>query len=1389
MEQQLLDSFWILLAAALVFLMQPGFMCLESGLTRSKNSINVAIKNLADFAFSVLSFWILGYGLMFGASAAGWIGRDGFIHALGADSLASSFFFFQAMFCGTATTIFSGAVAERMRFSSYLITAGVLSTLIYPVFGHWAWNGLGTGELTGWLGAMGFVDFAGSTVVHSVGGWLALAALVVIGPRQGKFPKDGPPRDFTGSNLPLSVLGTLLLWFGWFGFNGGSTLALSAEVPGIIARTTLAGGAGAVSCLMTGWLLSRLPRVTYLINGSLGGLVAITANCHSVDAVDAVIIGAVAGWVCLASEWLLNRLRIDDAVSAVPVHLFCGIWGTLAVALFGDPELIGTGLAFMPQLFVQMLGIFAAFVAAFCFPLALLRVINRFHPLRVTPEQEDVGLNVSEHGARTELADLFQAMDEQVRSRDLALRVPVEPFTEVGHIAARYNQVMDALQEAVSRTEAVIRTAADAIISFGSDTLAIFSANPAAESMFGYSQPAFAGMPVTRLLGMDEPLAGNGKPPPILGSLLEGRRLELTAHRADGAAFPVEVVVTRTHAGNETFFVGSFRDISERRAAQQELAAAERNYRSIFENAVEGIFQSSEEGTYLRVNPALARIYGFDTPEEMVRRLRDIREQLYVEPDRRDQFLEIMRRDGVVASFESQIRRKDGRVIWISENARAVRDQEGRIAYFEGTVQDITARREAEEALRTSEIQYRSFFENSGTATLIIEDDTIIVYMNAEMEKLSGYSRREVEGRMPFTMLVQANDCDRMIEYHRGRRLVPDSAPRNYECEIVTKTGEVKTVFATVSMVPESSRSLACLTDVSDLKRAEADLGVQRAYFRQLFESSPLAIVLIDRHGKIVDLNRSFENLFGYCLDEVRNEYNRRIVVPESHMDEAEALSKEVFSGTAIHKESCRRHRNGRLIPVSILAYPVRIDGEIAGVYYLYEDISERKAFEQQLSHQAFHDPLTQLPNRALFLERLDSALKRSIRRKERNFAVLLIDMDRFKWVNDSLGHLAGDELLIGISRRLESCVRNVDTVARLGGDEFAILLEDFANHREVIQIAKRIKSVMQASFTLEGNEVVSSASIGIVLKTRDYASPDELLRDADIAMYRAKESGKNRFKIFSARMHKEAVRILRMENDLRRALQRDELTLHYQPLVDMNTGMVANFEALVRWNHPEQGLVMPGSFIHLAEETGLIIPLGHWVLEHSVRQLRRWDAAIPGAGDVGLSVNLSGKHLQQPDLVHFVARTLEQAEIEPHRLRLEITESALVQDTATSLERLLQLKALGVQLVIDDFGTGYSSLSYLQRFPVDVLKIDRSFVMSSHKEENAEIIRSIVTLAQSLGLCVVAEGVEEQAQFDRLKALACDYAQGYMFSRPLDADGARKLIGANFIINDSKDT
>lgn len=444
----------------------------------------------------------------------------------------------------------------------------------------------------------------------------------------------------------------------------------------------------------------------------------------------------------------------------------------------------------------------------------------------------------------------------------------------------------------------------------------------------------------------------------------------------------------------------------------------------------------------------------------------------------------------------------------------------------------------------------------------------------------------------------------------------------------------------------------------------------------------------------------------------------------------------------------------------------------------LLKEIAERKRAEEKLLHDAFHDELTQLPNRTLFMERVANALNYCRRYPHYQFAVLFLDVDRFKIVNDSLGHAVGDQLLIEISRQISACLRGVDTVARLGGDEFTILLENVGGIKDAVRVAERVQSAITAHFCLEGHRIFTSASIGICMGGDHYQTIQEVLRDADIAMYQAKSLGRSRYAIFDQAMYLQTLRLLRMENDLRLALEREEFTLNYQPIVSLCTGKLAGFEALLRWQHPEEGFVSPAEFIPVAEDTGLIVPLGRWVLRQACLQMRRWQQHYPAAQSLRISVNLAGKQLQEPSFIGTVDEILTETGLRGDDLRLELTESMLMERTEEIIALLQQLRDRRIQLSIDDFGTGYSSLSYLHRFPVTTLKIDRSFVSNMNTDaENFEIVRTVVTLAHTLSMEVVAEGVETPEQSSQLRDLGCEYGQGYLFSKALDESAAAVFL------------
>ncbi len=454
------------------------------------------------------------------------------------------------------------------------------------------------------------------------------------------------------------------------------------------------------------------------------------------------------------------------------------------------------------------------------------------------------------------------------------------------------------------------------------------------------------------------------------------------------------------------------------------------------------------------------------------------------------------------------------------------------------------------------------------------------------------------------------------------------------------------------------------------------------------------------------------------------------------------------------------------------------IDGVATRFDSIIYDITERKRTEEQLIHDALHDALTGLPNRAFFMERLEQVLKQAQWEPDYLFAVLFIDLDRFKIINDSLGHTVGDQLLIAFAGLMQRCLRRTDTIARFGGDEFTILLENIEQINEAISIAERIQAELMLPMQIENHTIFTSASIGIVLGATGCDRPAELLRNADIAMYCAKEAGKARYAIFDREMYARTLELLHLESDLRKAIERQEFLLHYQPIVSLMTGKLVGFEALIRWQHPERGLVSPQEFISIAEDIGLIVPIGEWVMHQACQQMREWQVKCPGAANLKISVNLASQQIKEAKLIERIDRVMAETGLDGSFLKLEITESMLLNNTEATINMLSEIRARKIQLSIDDFGKGYSSLSYLHRFPINTLKIDGSFVSQmNYDPENFEIVRTINTLAHNLGLDVTAECVETATEFSQLKALGCEFGQGYFFSKPLDSKAAKSLI------------
>jgi diguanylate cyclase (GGDEF)-like protein/PAS domain S-box-containing protein len=567
---------------------------------------------------------------------------------------------------------------------------------------------------------------------------------------------------------------------------------------------------------------------------------------------------------------------------------------------------------------------------------------------------------------------------------------------------------------------------------------------------------------------------------------------------------------------------------------------------------------------------------------------------------------------------------------------------------------------------------------------------------------------------------------------------------------------------------------------IAEQERISNALKESEEYFRTAFDHAA-GMAVINPEGQWQQVNESLCTMLGYSEEELLQNGFQAITHPGdlgNDLANLYQLLENKISNYQLEKRYC--HKTGHTVWVLQSASLIReADGAPRHVILQIQDISDRKKAEELIHHAAFHDGLTGLPNRTLFADRLAMAVERAKRSSEFMFAVIFCDLDRFKIVNDSLGHDMGDKLLVELSRRLELCLRAVDTVARFGGDEFAILLDGVRSIKDATDVADRIQASLKKPFNLEGHQFFTSASMGIAYSKQGYDRLEDILRDADTAMYKAKANGKARHEVFDSHMHTRAVQTLTLENELRTALDKGEIIPYFQPIIELNNGAITGYEALARWNHPTRGLVSPADFIPLAEETGLIIPMGFSILRQACQFTADWQKKH-NMPEFTISVNLSGKQFKQATLIEEIKEILFETGLHPHFLKLEITETIVMENTPLTIEMLKQLKSIGVQISIDDFGTGYSSLSYLHRFPFDVLKIDRSFVSRMTMDrESFGIVKTITALATELGKPVVAEGVEKSEHHKMLCEIGCRFGQGYLFSKPVDPISADQLLSA----------
>lgn len=812
-------------------------------------------------------------------------------------------------------------------------------------------------------------------------------------------------------------------------------------------------------------------------------------------------------------------------------------------------------------------------------------------------------------------------------------------------------------------------------------------------------------------------------------------------------------------AGQLVALEGFITDITERRQAEQALQQSETNFRALTENANVGILVN-HNGRHVLANPPLCRLLGY-TPEEMTRTgIRDL-----VHPGEVDKVLRRFhdRQTGkpVPTTYETVFVARDGRPVPVEVTATTTRwhGEPAGLVF----VQDIRGRKQAEQALAQSERQYRALMQEAADGIFIADSEGNYVNVNPRGCQMVGYREDELL-RMNMKDLIPAGDPPPQLALIRSARSIM------LERRLRHKDGHPVDVEISATML-EDGRLQSIVRDITQRKRAEAEMLKLSSAVDQTADS----VLITDVNGLIEYVNPAFEHNTGYTSAEAVGQTPRLVKSGQHEQAFYEKLWATILAGKVFRAVVTNRRKDGSLYSEEKTITPIRDENRrITHFVSTGQDITERMQVQQRLQYLAYHDVLTGLPNRTLFMDRLEHALRRAPR-TPRSAAVLFLDVDRFKVINDTLGHDIGDRLLHALAERLKSCVRDADTVARLSGDEFAILLEDLSSTDDVVRVARKILQAFANPFDLGDRELFVTTSIGVSIYPEDGKSDHDLLKSADTAMYRAKEAGRNTYQFYSPDMSARAVERLALETGLRRALERRELVLYYQPIVDMGTRRIVAVEALLRWQQPELGLIPPAEFIGLLEETGMIVPVGEWVIDSVAEQLARWKRA---GRSLRISVNLSARQFINKDFVNQVVSLAQQQRLDPKCLEFEITESILMQNAQDTLDLLTRLDSLGCRLAIDDFGTGYSSLSYLKRLPIDVLKIDRSFVRDvPDDKDDASIVSTIVAMAHNLKLTVVAEGVESEKQLTFLRACGCDLMQGTFYSRALPLDELERLL------------
>jgi diguanylate cyclase (GGDEF)-like protein/PAS domain S-box-containing protein len=831
--------------------------------------------------------------------------------------------------------------------------------------------------------------------------------------------------------------------------------------------------------------------------------------------------------------------------------------------------------------------------------------------------------------------------------------------------------------------------------------------------------------------------------------------------------------------GRSDFGYGAPRHADGPTPANRQPFSDDRWLRSVVENSSEIVTIVDPDGTLRYANPAFERVLSYELDEAIgTMNVLD-----HVHPEDLPHVLKETEKalgEGGVATnkAEYRFRHKDGSWRWMESVGTYLLD-DPEVGGVVVTSRDVSERKEAEE-------RYRTLVEHIPAVTYIdrIDEVNSAVYMSPQVEEMLGYSPEKWREDPKFLIkILHPDDKERILA--EARRTNETGDPFGEEYRVISKSGHVVWVRDEAGLVKDREGKplfwQGVVHDITERRRVEAALKESEQRFRRSFDDAAVGMALVETDGRFLRVNRSLCEILGYPERELLEKTFQEITHPDDLEVDVEHLRRLLARKIRTYQTEKRYlHQDGHVV-WALLSVSVVHDEEGEPLYFVsqIQNVSERKALEESLRHQGLHDLLTGLPNRHLFLERLGHALARTGRRRGRRVAVLFMDLDDFKIVNDSLGHEMGDRLLVAVGERLKGCLRPEDTLARFGGDEFVVLLEDVEGPDEPVRVAERITHKLRDPFVLDGRELYARTSIGIAMGEVRTKDPDDLLRDADTAMYRSKDQGLG-YSVFDPAMYQRALDRLEAVNELRRAIERVEFVVHYQPIVSLQSGEVFAVEALVRWEHPERGLLEPSEFVPMAEESGLVVPMGEQVLREACFRAKEWQEKHPRTQPLRMAVNLSARQLSRTDLAETVERMLLETGMEGSHLILDVTETAYVRALETNTAALERLRSMGVRIFIDDFGTGYSSLSYLKRLPADAIKIDKSFVKGlGQDDKDTAIIRMIIELAHTLGMKVIAEGVEAGEQAALLREMGCDMAQGLYFVKPLPAEASPEFLAA----------